>query len=125
MEANLRKLDFRMNAMDKLELIAGEAASIFFVLHYKNSPEYFAHSLTLPAKVKIWKTDGTIAEFLGTLLCYYPAAFVIQISADASLTLKIADDMDMEIEVQDVSEVKHIASKKDCLTIKRKLMVAP
>lgn len=120
----MKELIFETNAQPTLEFVSGEYVLVYFALKYKDSTEYFAHSLTQPAKVKMWKQDGTVQNFNGQLLCYFPGIFLIVISPEVSATLKTSTEMDLpiEIEVFDVQEQKHVAQRVKSLKIKPKLM---
>jgi hypothetical protein len=118
----MKELTFEMNACQKLSFISGESVQIYILMKYKNAPEYFAHSLTVPARVKFWKQDGTVASFNGQLVCYYPGCFVISLSGTDTANLRIGPDQDVEIELQDVSEQKHVAQGLKVLTVLPKKM---
>jgi hypothetical protein len=115
-------LTFETNGSDKMQIKQGEFSSIYFLFKFSNSPEYFAHSFTEPAKVRMKKTDGTVAEFLGQLVCYYPGVSVITLSPDDSNGLLAGTGLDIEVEVKDVSGLAHVASRAKSLTVTAKLM---
>jgi hypothetical protein len=117
-----KQLAFETNGSQLLEFIAGEMLTVYFLLKYVNANEYFAHSLSFPAKVRIKNTDGSIAEFLGQLVCYYPACFVIVVMPDKSALLTPGNGQDIEIEVYDINGQLHIAQRAKSLNIKPKLM---
>jgi hypothetical protein len=117
-----KKLTFETNGCMTTQFIAGELVTLYFLLRYENAPEYFAHSLSVASKLRLWAKDGTVKSFDGQLVCYYPGCFVVVIAGADSANLMIGDGLDMEIEVCDVYGQVHIAQRPKSLNVKPQII---